>query len=310
MNVASPPATQFFIDSTDLLDDPIALRERAAAEGYLFFRKLLPAEAILDVRRDLLGVVDRHGWLLPGQDDLGGALDGEALARVADNDMRLDIGVSHAAYHDVQKLPSMHRLPHHPRLVNLYRTLFGEEVLVHPRHIVRMITNHRVVSPTPPHQDFPHIQGTSNTWTCWFPAGDCPRSMGSLTVLRRSDRLGFLPIEPAAGAGGIAVQLCPGEVEWVEGDIALGDVLTFPSFTVHKALRTQKPEEIRLSFDVRYQPMSEIVEPGSLQPHCPLTWEEIYAGWADRELQYYWKDLPLKFSTFDQTLRKPGRRIC
>ena len=43
-------------------------------------------------------------------------------------------------------------------------------------------------------EDYPLIQGTSNTWTCWFPIGDCPRSMGSLTVLRQSHRLGFVPI--------------------------------------------------------------------------------------------------------------------
>jgi hypothetical protein len=105
--------------------------------------------------------------------------------------------------------------------------------------------------------------------------------------------------------------LCPSENQWVEGDFQIGDVLTFPSFTVHKALRTQRPEEIRLSFDVRYQPLSEIVEPRSLQPHCSLPWEEIYAGWPDQSLQYYWKQLPLKFSTFDDKLLQPGaRRIC
>jgi ectoine hydroxylase-related dioxygenase (phytanoyl-CoA dioxygenase family) len=300
-----------FIDSTDILYDTQALRQRAEAEGYLFFRKLLPAAEVLRVRRDLLSVVDRHGWRARGQDELGGTIDGEALDRVADADMREDIGVSQAAYHDVQRLPSVHRLPHHPNLVNLYRTLFGDEVLVHPRHIVRMITSHRVMHPTPPHQDFPLIQGTSKTWTCWFPIGDCPRSMGGLTVLRQSHRLGYVPITQAKGAGSIAAQLCPGENQWVEGDFEIGDVLTFPSFTVHKALPTQRRGEIRLSFDVRYQPLGEIVEPRSLQPHCPLQWEEIYAGWPDRALQYYWKQLPLKFSTFDEKLLQPGaRRIC
>jgi hypothetical protein len=311
MTVATPPASHLFIDSTDLFGDPAALRARGEEEGYLFFRKLIPAEAILEVRRDLLGVVDRHGWRKAGQGPLGGAIDGEALARVPDEQMRGDIGVSGKAYDDVQKLQSVHRLPHHPNLIALYRTLFGEEVLAHPRHIIRMITNHRVMHPTPPHQDFPLIQGTSNTWTCWFPIGDCPRSMGSLTVLRQSHRLGYVPIEPAHGAGGIAAQLCPTENHWMEGDFSIGDVLTFPSFTVHKALRTQVPGEIRLSFDVRYQPLGEIVEPRSLMPHCELTWEQVYEGWTDRELQYYWKQLPLKFSTFDDTLLKPTmRRIC
>lgn len=83
----------------------------------------------------------------------------------------------------------------------LYRTLFGKEVLVHARHIGRMITAHPSVFPTPPHQDFPLIQGSSNTWTCWFPVGDCPVEMGGLTVMRGSHHYGYLPIQPAKGAG-------------------------------------------------------------------------------------------------------------
>ena len=224
--------------------------------------------------------------------------------------MRLDIGVSNAAYDDVQRLESVHRLPHHARLLALYRTLFGGDMLVHPRHIIRLITPHRAMVPTPPHQDFPLIQGTSNTWTCWFPLGDCPREMGGLTVLRSSHRLGYVPIQTARGAGGMAVQLCPGERDWVEGDYETGDVLTFPSYTVHRALRCQFKDQVRLSFDVRYQPADEPVEARSLSPHCGLSWEDIYAGWERHDLRYYWRDLPLHQSPWDGALHQPTRRIC
>lgn len=299
-----------FVDSTDLLADPDALRARGERDGYLFFRGLLDAAAIRPVRADLLGVVASHGWLLPGTDPDDGLLDAEALARVPEAQMRTDIGVSSAAYDDVQRLESVHRLPHHPRLLALYRTLFGEEPLVHARHIVRTISSHPAVFPTPPHQDFPLIQGTSRTWTCWIPIGDCPRAMGSLTVLRGSHRLGYLPIAPAKGAGQIAAQTCAGEDDWVEGDFALGDVLTFPAFTVHKALPSRMRERIRLSFDVRYQPLSEPVEEKSLLPHCALTWEQIYAGWRSEELRYYWRSQPIVPAGWDPTLLQPSRRIC
>lgn len=299
-----------FVDSTELLADGPALRERGRRDGYLFFKQLLPADAILPVRADLLGVVDRHGWLKPSDDPLAGVLDGDALAQVPEAQMRTDIGVSAAAYDDVQKLESVHRLPHHPNLIALYRTLFDDDVLVHARHIVRMISAHPSVFPTPPHQDFPLIQGTSNTWTCWIPIGDCPKEMGSLMALRGSHKLGYLPIEPAQGAGLIAAQTCPGEDDWVAGDFELGDVLTFPALTVHRALPSQRRERIRLSFDVRYQPLSEPVEEKSLLPHCGLTWEQIYENWDSDRLQYYWKDLPLRRSGWNPTLLQPGRRIC
>ena len=238
-----------FIDSSPLLEegDFDGLRRRGEDEGYLFFAGLLPAEAIRRARRDMLAVVEAYGWRMPGQEPLGGLLDLDALNQVPDEEMRSDIGVSRAAYHDVQKLESFHALPHHPNILAFYRGLFGEEALVHPRHIARMITAHRVMVPTPQHQDFPLIQGSSNTWTCWFPLGDCPRSMGSLTLLRASHKQGYIPIRRTRGAGGIAVQLCRGAKVWVEGDFAEGDVLTFPCFTVHRALPQRHKEQIRLS---------------------------------------------------------------
>ena len=299
-----------FSDSTPLLDNPAALRERAAQDGYLFFKQFLPKEDIFHLRADMLAVVDRCGWRQPGQDALGGLIDIPALSQVPEERMRTDIGVSASAYNDVQKLESFHRLPHHPRLVALYRKLFGKDVLVHARHIARMITAHPSVFPTPPHQDFPLIQGTGNTWTCWIPIGDCPRELGGLTVLKGSHHNGYLPIQPAKGAGGIAVPLCPGEVDWVEGDFEAGDILTFPSYTIHKALRCQWREHIRLSLDVRYQPVDELVEIKSLLPHCELTWEEIYAGWKQEDLKYYWQNLPLQYGEWVDSYLQPQKRIC
>ena len=300
-----------FVDSTPLLGDPAALRARASEDGHLFFKARLPADEILALRAEMIAIVDKYGWRQPGQDALGGLIDYDAINAVPEADMhRTDVGVTADAYHDVQKLERFHRLPHHPRLVEIYRTLFGREVLVHPRHIARMITPHTCMVPTPPHQDFPYIQGTANTWTCWFPVGDCPKSLGGLMVLKGSHRDGYLPVQPAKGAGGFAVPLCPNETEWVEGDYEIGDVLTFPSHTVHKAQRCQFKDRIRLSLDVRYQPLDEPVENRSLNPHCPLTWEQIYEGWKTDDLKYYWRDLPLKMSQWDDGYLQPKRRIC
>lgn len=298
-----------FEDATPLLESPQALRERGERDGYLFFKQLLPAADLKPLRDEMLDIVASHGWLQPML-DAPDQINLDALSQVPAEQMRTDIGVSSAAYDDVQRLESFHHLPHHPRLLALYRTLFGEEVLVHPRHIARMITAHPAMHPTPPHQDFPLVQGTQNTWTCWFPLADCPRAMGSLSVLRGSHQKGYLPIQPAMGAGSITAQLCVGESDWVEGDFAAGDVLTFPSTTVHKALPCLYKDRIRLSLDVRYQPVSAPIEAKSLLPHCGLSWEEIYAGWQHEDLKYYWRALSLQQSPWDPTLLQPSRRIC
>lgn len=302
-----------FEDSTELLASPTALRARAQRDGYLFFRGLLDPEPLLTLRRDVLGVLDRHGLRADPADPLSGRLDLDRLVQFEAADMREDIGVTWQIYLELQQVPSFHRLPHHPALLALYRALFGEEVFVHPRHIMRAMTPHPAMTPTPHHQDFPLVQGAADTWTAWIPVGDCPVAAGPLKVLRGSQVKGCLPITPGAGAGGISAQLCNGENDWVGGSFAVGDVLTFSSFTVHAALPATVRDKIRVSMDLRYQRASDVIDRRSLGNHAHHPWSEIYADWteADRDLMYYWDPELLNFSEWDESLMQPGtRRIC
>jgi hypothetical protein len=340
MNTTAPATTgrivkRPFEDSVPLLFDPEALRARAERDGCLFFRQLLPREPILNLRAEILAIIGRYGWLAPGEVPLLGLIDVEAINRIPpDQVLGANYGITIEAYNDIQRLESFHRLPHHPILISALRTLFDGEVFVHPRHIARTITPHRALVPTPPHQDFPHIQGTSKTWTCWFPLGDCPREMGGLSVLKGSHHNGYLPVTAAKGPGGLAIRMCPSDVEWMEDDYQLGDVLLFNSFTVHKALPCLFKGRIRLSVDVRYQPLSEPIEEASLKPHGAvegryhdhesiaeedsakrfgeiLGWEDIYKNWQTDELKYYWRKRgPQQLSQWEDRYRQPGRRIC
>lgn len=303
-----------FEDATELLAEPAELRARAARDGYLYFRGLLDPEPVLDLRRRILQVIDRHGLrAVPADDPLSGRLDLDRLAAVPTADLREDIGVTWAIYTELQKLPALHRLPHHPTLVGLYRVLLGAEVFVHPRHILRAMTPHPGVTATPRHQDFPLVQGSPDTWTCWIPVGDCPLTQGPLAVLRGSHRNGYLPIDLRPGAGGIAAQLCAQETDWVGGDLAVGDVLTFSSLTVHGGVPASARDCIRLSMDVRYQRATDTIERRALGNHAHVPWPEIYADWTeiDRDLMYYWDPARLAFVDWDDELMQPtGRRIC
>jgi hypothetical protein len=305
-----PEKRSLFEDSTPLLEDPAALRARADRDGYLFFKCFLPAEPLLELRRQMLEICARRGWLAPGHDLMEGVIDADAINQVPDEQMRTDIGVSNEAYRAVQKLELFHTIPHHPKLLSLYRNLFGKEAIPHPRHIARMITCHRSVFPTPPHQDYIHIQGTPQTWTCWFPLADCPREMGSLTVLRGSHRNGVVAVAPAKGAGGLAAILCPHEIDWVEGDFELGDILTFPSTTVHRALRSQHRNRIRLSCDIRFQALDEDIHEASLKPHGDYSWEDLYQGWKNLDVQYYWTKHNIRLSPWDPSILWQKERIC
>jgi hypothetical protein len=312
MTTSATPATVDFVDSTELLDRPDALRARAADLGYLFFRQLLPKDEVLGVRRSMLGVIDDHGWLAPGSDPMDGIPDHEAISRVPREEIDFcGAGLPRDAYRDIQHLEDFHRLSHHPNLLRVYAALFGRAVLPHPRNIARVIIPTDGSVPTPPHQDFIHIQGTKNVWTAWFPLGDCPIDLGGLTVLAGSQREGVLSYKSVDGAGGLEAYLCDMDYPWAVGDYEAGDALTFSSQTVHRALPNQRPDQVRLSCDYRYQPADEELEERSLQVHCNVdNWESIYAGWNDQSLAHYWLDKSLHLSDWDESIRWQKNRIC
>jgi len=274
-------------DSTHLLEQPQELKNRAERDGFLFFRKLLPQDPIMELRKEALSLVQNEGLLNPDHDLIAGIAD---LEKCRDFNAFSDTCLSRDAYNAVQSLPLFHELAHHPKLLKVFSTLFGEKPLVHPRHIMRLVVPGKNVHPTAPHQDIVYISGTENTWTSWIPLGDCSREIGNLSILKGSHRCGVLPVHRGLGAGGLECELPENQLEWIELDYQAGDIITFTSTTVHKSLPTQRPERVRLSLDYRYQPLSQPVHVSSLKPHMgSLSWDEIYKSWPKDDYKYYWE---------------------
>ena len=68
-------------------------------------------------------------------------------------------------------------------------------------------------------------------------------------------------------------------LDWVGGDLRLGDALIFHSLTVHRAL-PNRGRSMRLSVDYRFQREGEALTAGCLEPHFGrLSWDDIYTGW-------------------------------
>jgi ectoine hydroxylase-related dioxygenase (phytanoyl-CoA dioxygenase family) len=301
--------TRSFVDRTPLLEHPEQLRDQAEKEGYLFFRGLLPKERVLGLRRQLLEILQKRELLDSRYELMEGKADMDAMAKL-ELEGRTDVGVPDEVYLEIQKLEEFHAIAHDPAMLRVYALLFGEEPIPHPRNICRMVLPHTALTPTPPHQDFLHIQGTPSTWTCWFPIGDCPRELGGLAMLEGSHRYGVIGVTGHAGAGGLETILCDYNLEWATDDYFAGDVLIFHSYMVHKALPRQIPGYVRLSCDFRYQPASEVIDPSSLLPHGPYKWEELYEGWANKDIQYYWKTKDFTFSAWDESIRWQKEKIC
>ena len=214
-------------DSSALVDDGPALAERIAADGYLFIAGLLPAADILALRRRMLDVVDRAGWIRRAGPDDDAAI-AEPTAFHLDTDPETTaVVIAQAA------LPEVQALLHHRALVGLFERLFGEPVLALPRIIVRDLFPQQDDHTTPAHQDYPHVQGSRRTCAAWIPVGDCDASMGGVQMAEGSHRDGVLPIEPALGAGGLGVaDVYTGR--WRYSPFAAGDVVIFNCLTVHK----------------------------------------------------------------------------
>ena len=305
------PITGLFYDSSPLLADPEALKKKAEQDGFLFFRGLLEPDRVLGLRRVVLDILDRHGLLDRDKPLLEGIADCDAVSRIPAAEVHANgVGVGFDLYEEVQKLEAFHALAQHPALLEVYKTLFDKEVFPHPRNIARLMLPHPDKKPTPSHQDFLHIQGSTTTWSAWIPLGDVPRELGGLAVLRGSHKAGLLGVTHNPGAGGLESILCELDYDWLTTDYRSGDVLTFHSHTVHKSLPSLSKERVRLSCDFRYQPADEPIDPSSLRPHGPFTWEELYEGWQRSDLQFYWKGQTFALTQFDESIRWQKEKIC
>jgi hypothetical protein len=290
--------------SDDLLGDATALRARMAEDGYLYFPQLLDRQRLRSLRKQMLLVLADHGWV---------ARDGYFMAgRCVRVPLREGEPEYLAAYDDIQRLEDYHALAHDARLVEVMRQVLGDTAFPHPLKIARLSFPDHFEASTPPHQDYPNNQGTPQLTAAWIPVGDIPYELGGLAILRGSHRWGVLPLDVHLGAGNRQAVLpldMREQCRWVTTEFSMGDVLLFPSMTVHASMHNASEFFMRLSVDFRYQlegqPLTDLV----LEPHFQrLSWAEIYEGWRSRELQYYWKALDFDVVPFED-LPVDGRSV-
>ncbi len=291
-----------FVDSADARNDPAALAARLDADGYLLIKGLLPRADVLGVRTRFLAAAAEAGWLRAGTDASDAIAD---PARACVDPQAPFIDVLRRFYRSEEG----HALKLHANVMGLFERLFGEPVLAHPLLIPRCIFPQRPEFTTPAHQDFPHIQGTTETLSLWLPLGDCPAAMGGLAIARGSHKDGVRDFTVSSGAGGMAVT-DPLDGSWVAGPLEAGDALIFHSLTVHKGLPNLS-DRLRLSLDNRYQRASEPVCERCLQPYAGCgSWDEITAGWSSRDLPYYWRSQALKIADYDMRYYEQRDRIA
>ena len=281
-----------------LLNDVDALRLRMRADGYLFFRRIVPADVLLELRDQITLILQDVGWIMGGEDRL--------LAKAISPPCREGQPAYFEALDRILKLEALHSLAHEANLMSVMRQVLGDTAFPHPLSIVRLVFPDTPELATPPHQDFPNNQGTEDLTAAWVPLADCSVSDGALAILEGSNKFGLFPRQFHLGPGnrGAILSDSVAKCRWLSADFKSGDVLLFPALTVHRALENLNPERMRLSVDFRYQREGEALTAGCLEPHFGrLSWEQIYQGWRSTQYQYYWRDKRYVEIPWDESLQ-------
>lgn len=242
------------------------LRAQMETNSYLFFRGLVPADIVLNVRRQVLELCDADGWLDPAHDVMDAIVSPDKKPTM---ESQADYT---AVYRKVLRIPDFHDFPNDASLQNVARALLGDDVLVHPRRIGRMTFPNYTVATTPPHQDHYYVRGSVDTYSCWIPLGECPISLGGLAVWPKTHGGGFLDhtVHSPGATGGCGIAYDKDQSLWHTTNFGLGDALFFHSYTIHKALPNLSGNKLRVSTDNRYQRPKDSIAPDALLPHLGL----------------------------------------
>ena len=277
---------------------PGMLREQIDSKGYALIRGLIPYNVVRTVLADVTKILFTAKWLRAGFDPLDRVPEHGTAYGDPDPEFK-------RVYQEVFNLESLHALPHQPALSNAMKMLVGDEVLVHPKPIGRLIFPNCERLVVHPHQDYEFMGGDPEFFTIWIPLHDCPIEAGPLRILEGSHRFGIQQHQREnLQVPEIPVDAILGD-EWVGGQVNAGDVLIFHSLTVHAA-SPNVSEQMRLSLDCRFQDAYRVLNPSNLvfAGESGKSWDKTYANWRSDELKFYWKSMPLTFKPSREELEQ------
>src|ERR1700677_737277 len=164
--------------------NPRSLHEEVDSRGYALIRDLLPHSDLKNVLGEIAEILSDAGWLQPGHDPIEHMANSSAACGDPDPSFK-------RTYREIFNLESFHALPHHPALKGVMKMLVGDQVLVHPKPIGRLIFPNCERLVTHAHQDYEFMGGDPEFFTVWIPLHDCPIGAGPLKILEGSHRFGI-----------------------------------------------------------------------------------------------------------------------
>jgi hypothetical protein len=263
-------------ESTDVLDDPIGLRQRMMDHGYLLLRGALDRQKVLEARAEVVRRLHDNGYLLPDTNP------DDVIANLAKPNYFMPDLLA-------KDNKALHEVLYSGRMIELFERFLGEPV----RHYD--FTWFRSVWPgkgTASHCDIIYMgRGErQRLYSAWTPIGDIDFSLGGLMVLENSHRnerlkstYGAMDVDTycenknQAIPDGLAttgdqdkswgerfggwLAGKPNTIRrslggrWLTHEFSPGDLVIFSTYLVHGSLDNTS-KSIRLSSDSRYQPAS------------------------------------------------------
>jgi ectoine hydroxylase-related dioxygenase (phytanoyl-CoA dioxygenase family) len=247
-------------DSSELLGNSGALRQRYHEEGQLYLRQVLDREAVLELRHAYFALFDASASGGRGKAGTSGG----ARALPAH-------GVPGHPAHAFVRSETFARFMSEPTLYRLAEALLESPVEQLPRWILRHF------SADAPRASRAHIdadyfnENSDHVLTFWIPLGDCPLTTGGLVYLDGSHRLEperFSALRKASDRPQDERPICHDlglvarklERRWLWADYAAGDITIHSPRTVHASLDTLTKMN-RVSIDTRFVRRGEPIDP-------------------------------------------------
>ena len=221
------------IDSSGLVRDTVALRERLAVHGYLFFRGLLPVQQILAAGAAVTSRLRDGGWVDAVGAPTGGPRALNSIEALAD-----------PAFRAALMSPEFNQIPYLAPLRETARRILGDRAFSYPVKVLRAVypegsgprARSRYI-----HYDY-GVSGVQDMLTSWIPLMDIPVRLGGLAVQPGGQHWPPRLPRPLTGT----------ESGWATTDYHPGDVIIFHCLTPHAALPNEG-SALRVSGDFRWQ---------------------------------------------------------
>lgn len=246
-------------DSNDILDNPGALHERMAEDGYLLIRGLYDKETVLAARRAILEKLAAKGMLAPDKPLMDGTFNPDYPEPTSTGSM---------GNKSLTQLPAFKVVVEGAPIMNFFKHFFGGEARTFD---FKWLRTAGPGSGSPIHYDIVFMgRGTQNLYSCWTPFGDVSLDMGPIVFCLGSNR--FEKVRETYGQADVDRDLIKGHFSddpfeivekfgghWATTSFSAGDVIIFNMFLMHASL-VNTSDKIRITADTRYQLATEPID--------------------------------------------------